>query len=105
VIDTHTADGLKVAQAHLSDSLPMIVLETALPIKFADTIVEAWAVPPARPPVLRASRTARGVPRCAADVRSQGLHRGPQRAASLSSRRHSPSISMTASARPDEVPG
>jgi threonine synthase len=41
VIDTHTADGLKVARAHLSDSLPMIVLETALPIKFADTIVEA----------------------------------------------------------------
>ena len=50
VIDTHTADGLKVAQAHLSDSLPMIVLETALPIKFADTIVEALGRAPDRPP-------------------------------------------------------
>ena len=49
VIDTHTADGLKVAREHLSDSLPMVVLETALPIKFADTIVEALGRQPARP--------------------------------------------------------
>jgi len=49
VIDTHTADGLKVARAHLADDLPMIVLETALPIKFADTIVEALGRQPARP--------------------------------------------------------
>ena len=49
VIDTHTADGLKVARAHLSGDLPMIVLETALPIKFADTIVEALGRQPARP--------------------------------------------------------
>jgi threonine synthase len=50
VIDTHTADGLKVARAHLSDALPMIVLETALPIKFAETIVEALGRAPLRPP-------------------------------------------------------
>ena len=50
VIDTHTADGLKVARAHLSDAVPMVVLETALPIKFAETIVEALGRPPRRPP-------------------------------------------------------
>jgi threonine synthase len=30
--------------------VPMIVLETALPIKFAETIVEALGQPPHRPP-------------------------------------------------------
>lgn len=49
VIDTHTADGLKVAREHLSATVPMIVLETALPIKFAGTIIEALGRPPARP--------------------------------------------------------
>ena len=49
VIDTHTADGVKVAGEHLSGDLPMIVLETALPIKFAETIVEALGRQPARP--------------------------------------------------------
>uniref|UniRef100_UPI00356A33CC threonine synthase n=1 Tax=Polaromonas sp. TaxID=1869339 RepID=UPI00356A33CC len=41
MIDTHTADGLKVARAHLQAGVPMVVLETALPIKFAETIEEA----------------------------------------------------------------
>ena len=49
VIDTHTADGLKVAREHLESGVPMIVLETALPIKFAATIVEALGRQPARP--------------------------------------------------------
>ena len=49
VIDTHTADGLKVAREHLEPGVPMIVLETALPIKFAATIVEALGREPARP--------------------------------------------------------
>ena len=40
-IDTHTADGVKVAREHLSPSVPMIVLETALPAKFNETIREA----------------------------------------------------------------
>jgi threonine synthase len=53
VIDTHTADGLKVALDHRKTpaelAVPMIVLETALPIKFASTIVEALGREPDRP--------------------------------------------------------
>ena len=49
-IDTHTADGVKVAREHRGDgSVPMIVLETALPIKFAATIAEALGHEPDRP--------------------------------------------------------
>ena len=48
VIDTHTADGVKVAREH-PGAVPMIVLETALPIKFAETIVEALGRQPDRP--------------------------------------------------------
>jgi threonine synthase len=49
MVDTHTADGLKVAREHLTPGVPMIVLETALPIKFAATIVEALGREPERP--------------------------------------------------------
>jgi threonine synthase len=49
MIDTHTADGLKVARAHVQAGVPTIVLETALPIKFAATIVEALGREPDRP--------------------------------------------------------
>ncbi|MDO9030644.1 MAG: threonine synthase [Hydrogenophaga sp.] len=49
MIDTHTADGVKVAREHLNAATPMIVLETALPIKFAETIVEALGRQPDRP--------------------------------------------------------
>ena len=49
MIDTHTADGLKVAREHLQPGVPMIVLETALPIKFAETIQEALGKTPPRP--------------------------------------------------------
>ena len=49
MIDTHTADGVKVAREHLQAGVPMIVLETALPIKFAATIVEALGREPERP--------------------------------------------------------
>lgn len=48
MIDTHTADGVKVAREHLRVE-PMIVLETALPIKFAATIEEALGRLPDRP--------------------------------------------------------
>jgi hypothetical protein len=49
-IDTHTADGVKVAREHHQDAnVPMIVLETALPIKFAETIIEALGHAPERP--------------------------------------------------------
>ena len=50
IIDTHTADGVKVAHEHLQKGVPMIVMETALPIKFAATIVEALGQEPNRPP-------------------------------------------------------
>ena len=49
IIDTHTADGLKVAREHRAAGVPMVVLETALPIKFAATIVEALGRAPDRP--------------------------------------------------------
>ncbi|MCX7814361.1 MAG: threonine synthase [Tepidimonas ignava] len=49
LIDPHTADGVKVAREHLQPGVPMIVLETALPIKFAATIVEAIGQEPPRP--------------------------------------------------------
>jgi threonine synthase len=49
IIDTHTADGVKVAREHMKPGVPMIVLETALPIKFAQTIVEALGREPDRP--------------------------------------------------------
>jgi threonine synthase len=49
VIDTHTADGLKVALEQRTPGIPMVVLETALPIKFAETIVEALGRQPERP--------------------------------------------------------
>ena len=49
MVDTHTADGLKVARHHLQPGIPMLVLETALPVKFAATIVEALGREPERP--------------------------------------------------------
>jgi len=53
LIDTHTADGLKVAREHLIAGVPMIVLETALPAKFAETIVEATGREPDRPAAMQ----------------------------------------------------
>ena len=41
LIDTHTADGVKVARECVEAGVPMIVLETALPAKFEGTIAEA----------------------------------------------------------------
>lgn len=49
VIDTHTADGLKVACELRDLHVPMVVLETALPAKFEDALVEALGVVPTRP--------------------------------------------------------
>lgn len=52
LIDTHTADGVKVAQEQLKtlpQGIPMIVLETAQPAKFAETIQEAIGRLPAPP--------------------------------------------------------
>ena len=44
IIDPHTADGVKVAREHVEDGVPMLVLETAKPQKFAETIHEAIGV-------------------------------------------------------------
>ena len=49
VIDPHTADGVKVALEHIDRDVPMICLETALPAKFPQTIVEAIGREPERP--------------------------------------------------------
>ena len=48
-IDPHTADGVRVAREYVQPGVPMIVLETALPIKFAATIREALGHEPERP--------------------------------------------------------
>ena len=53
LIDTHTADGLKVARAYREAGVPMLVLETALPAKFAATIEEALGFAPEVPAALR----------------------------------------------------
>jgi threonine synthase len=52
MIDTHTADGLKVAHRYIEPGVPMIVLETAQAAKFSETIIEALGREPLRPPQL-----------------------------------------------------
>ncbi|HLS50806.1 MAG TPA: threonine synthase [Burkholderiaceae bacterium] len=49
LIDPHTADGLKVARNFIEPGIPMLVLETALPTKFAETIEEAIGKKPPVP--------------------------------------------------------
>ena len=53
MIDTHTADAVKVAReqvgAGVPTGVPVIVLETAQPVKFAETIHEALGREPGRP--------------------------------------------------------
>jgi len=49
MIDTHTADGIKVGREHRDAGIPLICLETALPAKFAETIREALDCEPPRP--------------------------------------------------------
>jgi threonine synthase len=49
VIDPHTADGVKVAREHRTPGVTTVCLETALPAKFAETIVEAIGREPERP--------------------------------------------------------
>ena len=53
IIDPHTADGLKVGREHMIPGLPTVVLETALPAKFAETIVEALGREPGRPAAMQ----------------------------------------------------
>jgi threonine synthase len=53
LIDPHTADGVKVARDLRQPGESVIALETALPIKFAETIVEAIGRSPPRPVALQ----------------------------------------------------
>jgi threonine synthase len=49
VVDTHTADGIKVGLAHREAGVPLICLETALAAKFEAAVKEAIGRPPERP--------------------------------------------------------
>ena len=48
-IDTHTADGVKVAMEHREPGVQVVCLETALPVKFEASMVEALGRKPVRP--------------------------------------------------------
>ena len=50
LVDTHTADGLKVGLEQREAGVPLICLETALPVKFSESIIEAIGCEPERPP-------------------------------------------------------
>jgi threonine synthase len=49
MIDPHTADGVKVGLQHRGPGVPLVCLETALPVKFDATIREALGRDPDRP--------------------------------------------------------
>ena len=49
IVDTHTADGIKVGLQFREEGVPLICLETAQPAKFSETIHEALGREPARP--------------------------------------------------------
>ncbi len=53
MLDTHTADGLKVALENRQPGMTMVVLETAQPAKFEETIREALNTEPVRPAELQ----------------------------------------------------
>lgn len=50
VIDPHTADGVKVGLQYKEQGIPLICMETALPVKFEESIEEALGFKPERPP-------------------------------------------------------
>jgi len=50
IIDTHTADGVKVGLEHRDGGVPLVCLETALPVKFAGAVREALGRDPETPP-------------------------------------------------------
>jgi threonine synthase len=52
-IDPHTADGVKVGLRFREPGVPLVCLETALPIKFEATILEALGRKPACPEAFR----------------------------------------------------
>ena len=58
-IDPHTADGLKVGLSFREPGVPLVCLETALPIKFEETLLEALGRKPVCP---EAHRGLEGLP-------------------------------------------
>ena len=52
-IDPHTADGIKVGLEHREPGVPLVCLETALPIKFEETLLEALGRRPSCPEAFR----------------------------------------------------
>ncbi len=52
LMDPHTADGVTVAARYVESGIPMLVLETALPAKFSETIQQAIGRPAPVPPEL-----------------------------------------------------
>lgn len=75
VVDPHTADGIKVARQAHDDGVatPIICMETALPVKFAETITEAIGQPPQVPQrfahIMDGTRTVTDLPNDAAAVK------------------------------------
>ena len=57
MIDPHTADGVKVGLEHRQPGVPLLCLETALPVKFSRTIREALGRDPERPKRLESLET------------------------------------------------
>ena len=57
VIDPHTADGVKVGRDLCPSGMPLVCVETALPVKFAATIHEALGREPERPSAFAAIET------------------------------------------------
>jgi threonine synthase len=53
LIDPHTADGVKVARELRRPGEVIVALETALPVKFEETVVEAIGTRPPRPATLQ----------------------------------------------------
>ncbi|MBC2681185.1 threonine synthase [Corynebacterium anserum] len=74
VMDPHTADGVKAARDWADQiSTPIVCLETALPVKFADTIVEATGKEPEVPErfknIMKADRHVTDLPNDAEKVK------------------------------------
>ncbi len=71
MVDPHTADGLMVAALHRRADEVMLVLETALPVKFAATMQEALGCNPDLPAGLEGLEAMpRKFVRLAADTRA-----------------------------------
>lgn len=49
LVDTHTADGLSTGMQYREPGVPLVCMETALPAKFAESIIEAVGHEPERP--------------------------------------------------------